>query len=314
MRTVGTGLTVRGLNGLFYPAYDDAMMLHRILCTPITSDGDKEDYKFLGTNPMPNEWLGERKTTPHESYGFTVFNKHYESTLDIDRDEADDDQTGQIARRTSEFGQRFALHGDVLLVALIEAGFGSTLGLAYDGQNFFDTDHAEGESGTMNNDLTSNITTPANPTQAEFKAALWGALEALMDFKDDRGQPVNFFTKFEDFSNIAVLAPTNMMEVANEVLGPNGVDTIVTTSGNAAQSNNLKGRGTVWPSPLLTNNDRFYVFYVGDQQKPFIFQSRQKVITKLKDDRDHKNVRYMADARYAVAFADFKRAVGHVFT
>lgn len=314
MKTIGTGLTVRGLNGLFYPQFRDAPALWRLLCTVVPSDGAQEDYKFLGTNPVPNEWLGDRKVKPHESYGFSIVNKDWESTLAIDRNEVADDQTGQIQRRVADFARRFAQHPDKILVELLEAGFAATMGLAYDGQFFFDDDHSEGDSGTLDNDLTTNITTASDPTQAEFKAAFWANIEALMGFKDDNGEPANYFQSMSDLSQIAVLVPINMMEVANEVLGPNGVDLIIDAGGNAAKSNNLKGKGSVWTNPRLTNNDRFYTFYTGDAQRAMIFQDRQKVETELDDSKERKHVLYMADARYNVGFGDYKKAVAHIFT
>jgi len=79
----------------------------------------------------------------NESY--SIENLKYESTLEVDRDEVADDQTGQIRIRIAELAERAASHKDFLLSQLLingeTAGFNS-----YDGVSFFNDAHVSGSS------------------------------------------------------------------------------------------------------------------------------------------------------------------------
>ena len=69
---------------------------------------------------------------------------------EVDRDEIDDDQTGQIRIRTREIADRAAIHKDTeiarLLVNGASAGYHS-----YDGVPFFGSTHESGKSGHQPN-------------------------------------------------------------------------------------------------------------------------------------------------------------------
>ncbi len=298
--TINTGVTQRGLNGAFFPRFEAAMTLWRELCSLVNSDGASEIYKWLGQLPMPVEWRGQRRTKSLRDFGQTIVNKHWELTLPIDRDEIADDQTGQIAMRVAEMATRFAHHPDKELIDLIVAG---ETALCYDGQAFFDTDHVEGESGSQSNDLTFDVATPTAPTAAEFKAAFWQAVKALAGFKDDQGEPWNLFQSFENLAGLVCAVPVQFLDVASEVLGANAAPLISNTS------NILAGKAKVITTPRLPWTTKFAVLKVDDPMRPFIFQNRQAVKTDLKDDAEDKDVKYMADGRYAVGYGLWQKAV-----
>ena len=297
--TINTGVTLRGLNGTFFPKFEAANVLWRLLCSLVQSDGASETYKWLGQLPMPNEWKGSRRSKALGDFGQTLVNQHWESMLEIDRDEYADDQTGQLAVRTAEMATRFAQHPDKILVDLIEAAESTA---CYDGQYFFDTDHVEGDSGSQSNDLTYDVATPADPTASEFEKAFWQAVEALVGFVDDQGEPWNLFTDFEQMEGLLVMVPKNMLRVASQVLGVNAAPIIDSTS------NILAGRAKVVTTPRLSWTTKFSVFKVDDAMRPLIFQQRQQVQTQIKDDPEEKPVKYMADARYAVGYGLWQKA------
>ena len=305
MDTINTGLTQRGLNALFFPALASATALWRELCSVVNSDGASEIYKWLGMLPMPNEWRGARRSKGLRDYGMTLVNKHWEAMVEIDRDEEEDDQTGQLKIRVGEMAQRFAQHPDKILFDLINAGDST---LCYDGQYFFDTDHAEGDSGTQSNLLTVDIATPAAPTRDEFKTAFWTAIKALAAFKDDQGEPWNLFQSFEDLKGIACAVPVSMLDVASDVLGANAAPLIANTT------NTLAGRAKVISSPRINWTTKFAIFKTDDSMRPFIFQNRKAVKTDYKDDPEQKTKKYMADGRYNVGYGLWQKAVMVSFT
>lgn len=300
MATTSTGLSQRGLNATFFPRFKDTPTLWRELCSLIKSDSAGETYKWLGQLPMPSEWKGKRRSQALRDFGMQLLNQHWESTLPVDRDELADDQTGQIALRVGEMAARFAQHPDKLLVELIEAGESA---LCYDGQYFFDTDHAEGTSGSQSNKLTYDVATPAAPTAVEFEAAFWKVIEALVGFVDDHGEPWNMFTTIDQMAGLLVVVPKNMLQVAVKLLGANAAPIL------SNDSNILAGRAKVVTNARLSWTTKFAVFKTDDVMRPLIFQDRQPVKTDIKDDSEDKEIKYMADGRYALGYGLWQKAV-----
>lgn len=298
--TINTGVTTRGLNGTFFPTFETTPTLWRDLASLINSDGASETYKWLGQLPVPSEWRGKRRTQALRDFGQTIVNQHWEASLAIDRDEFADDQTGQLDVRVGDMAARFATHPDKILVELIENGETTN---AYDGQFFFDTDHAEGASGTQSNDLSASAVTPTAPTTAEFEDAFWAGVQAMVAFKDDQGEPWNLFTDLEQMAGLVAVVPPPFLKVASKVLGANAAPVL------SNDSNILAGRGRIIVQPRLTWTTKFAIFKVDDPMRPFIFQNRQAVTTQLKDDPEDKDIRYLADGRYAVGYGLWQKAV-----
>lgn len=236
------------------------------LSNRFTSDQESETYKWLGTSPIMREWIGGRNAKGFRENGFTIKNKTFEATLEVMVDEIRRDKTGQVMMRIQQLAERANDHDAKLLSALIVAGEST---LCYDGQYFFDTDHVEGDSGSQNNDLTSNITTPSAPTPAEMESAILAATEAMFGFKDDQGEPINGSAR-----EFLVMAPVNHLKAVAGALG-----TSVIIEGGASRNNMIQAVGSLGGfvyrmaiNPRLTNNDRFYLFRTDGATKPFIRQ------------------------------------------
>lgn len=300
MFTINTAVTKRGVDGRFFAKLQAAETLYRRLCSIVPSSRSKEDYAWLGNIPVPREWVGDRQFAPLRDYEFTIRNKDWELSLGIDRSEWEDDQTGQINMRIDESAVRFARHPDRLLVDLINAGNGGTMGLSYDGQYFFDTDHSSGDSGSQSNSITHEVTTPASPTTAEFKAAFQKAVQQMIGFKDDRGENIYDAVTLGQGLELAVLVPTNMWWAANEALKV----PIIGNTGNI-----IVNMAEPVAVPRLSASDSFFVADVSGELKAFIFQERRRVETELKDDRESKWIKYMADGRYNIGYGLWQKMV-----
>ncbi len=261
MAVVDPVVLEKGLKATFYRAYEAATPIYPDISTEVPSSADQEKYAWLGTAPTMREWVDERVPKGLLDHSYTIVNKHYEASISVDKDDLEDDQTGQVRLRVTDMAQRTRRHVDSLLSTLIIDGESTT---CYDSQFFFDTDHSEGSSGTQDNDLTYNVATPSAPTQAEFEAALHQAIEALIGFKDDRNEP--FLEEWQlNSSNLICMVPKEHRKAALQT---------TETSTISNTDNILKNVARVVVNPRLTNNDRFYLFYVGAPIKPFIFQQR----------------------------------------
>src|SRR5262247_2042714 len=135
MAVINTGLLTKGLRSEFFDRLTTTPTWYQDLATRIPSTSDSETYKWLGTVPRMREWGTGRMATGLRTESYSVDNLKYEATLEVDRDEIADDQTGQIRLRIGELAQRAATHKDYLLSQLLLAG--ESTGLAYDGAAFF---------------------------------------------------------------------------------------------------------------------------------------------------------------------------------
>lgn len=310
MAIKSTGLTTKGIRGEFFMTLKQTPTVWPRLTTRMGSDSDFESHKFLGAVAMPREWTGPRKATGLITEGYNIVNKKYESTIEVHRDELEDEKVDQIMIRVRELAQRAAQHKDNLLASLIEANPNS-----YDQVAFFSSAHVSGSSGTQDNTTTSNITTPADPTTDEFSAAFRTMIQRMMTFKDEQGVPT-----WMGNTGLMIVVPPNMYFRALQIVNSTMVADALAGTNLAAQENILKGAAEVVAFPFLTSTDRFYLFKTDVQVRPFIFQDRVPLEFTAKDRPDDDNAfdsdvyRYGTRARFAIAAGRWAYAIRHIFT
>ena len=121
----------------------------------VPSSVSEEKYGWLGKFPSLREWAGERVVHGMEQHDYAIRNKDFELTIAVNRNDIEDDKFGAYSPMFQAMGESVAGHADELVWPLLKAGFGGTMGLAYDGQYFFDTDHpvldADGNVTTVSN-------------------------------------------------------------------------------------------------------------------------------------------------------------------
>jgi len=185
MAVINTGLLTKGLRSEFFNRFDGTPVYFQDLSTRVPSSSDSETYKWLGTVPQMREWGTGRLARGLRTESYSVENLKYEATIEVDRAEIAADQTGQIRLRVAELAQRAATHKDYLLGQLLANG--DSIGFyGYDGVPFFSASHVSGASGTQDNTLGVDVTTPTAPTVEEFKGALRSAVARMLAFKDDQ--------------------------------------------------------------------------------------------------------------------------------
>lgn len=128
----------------------------------IESDGKSNTYAWLSQFPAFREWVGSRLHKVASEIAYTVTNRKFESTLDVQRTDIEDDNFGHYGTIAESQGQSAGDLMNELVFQKVAAGFAS---LCYDGQFFFDTDHPvypnEDGSGVAVN--VSNMQAGANP-------------------------------------------------------------------------------------------------------------------------------------------------------
>lgn len=268
-------MSSRAIVGSFYQRLEQvfANSWASKIAMPMQSDQDSEIYKWFGMVPAMREWKNGRLAKGLRDNGLTITNKTWEQTLQLDANEIRRNKTGQIPVRVAELAQRAGAHWEKLLSALITAGDGSTYGLAYDGEYFFDTSRTEGDSGAQLNDLAAaqvaalNVGTATAPTQAEMSQAILGVIGYMLGWVDDQGEPIN-----GDARQFLVMVPKNLWGSAVAAVAN---DFVRDTAGVVAD-NVLKNAGTfsveVVMNPRVDWTAEFAVFRTDAPAKPFIIQ------------------------------------------
>lgn len=182
------------------PRWSEELAMKRIPTT-----GNELKPKFASRTSGVQEWLDERQKGQLRVYDFAIPVKKWANGVQVKMDDLEDDQAalGLYADEIADMADDFKEHKHQLFIDLVSAGFGSTLGLSYDGQFFFDSDHKDhpdgptqrnvrdlafastafytalADMGTIRkpNGLHANI----RPTHGLFPEALRSAVEAVFN-------------------------------------------------------------------------------------------------------------------------------------
>jgi len=128
----------KAFSTIFNQALEAAASQVDLVAMRVPSTSRSVDYKWLGNFPMMREWLGDRVIKDLSGFHYEVLNKPFESTIEVDRDDIEDDQIGVYTPMIQGLAQSAKVHPDILAFALLKLGFSTP---CFDGQYFFDTDH-----------------------------------------------------------------------------------------------------------------------------------------------------------------------------
>lgn len=300
-----SALSSRAIVGMYYETLASLANIGWVdgVSNYFTSDQDSETYAWLGMPPALREWIGGRQAKGFRDDNITIANKHFEATLEIALKDMRRDKTGQIRARLEEFAQRGQTHFASLLSTLIVNGESA---VCYDGQYFFDTDHSEGDSGTLSNDITTDISAlPAEvhgvvaaPSKEEMMQAIVKSVSQFFTFKDDKGEPIN-----ETARAFLVQVPVGLYTAAQSALDRTNVKGpgIVNVDGyDIALSVNPRLTSAGW-------TDKFVTFRTDGSIKPLIRQEETMPTLKVKDE----NSEYAFDNDAIQVGIDTWRNVGY---
>lgn len=304
MAVINTGLLVKGLRSTFFQRYAEiaALSWYQRVTMRVQSDNASETYKWLGQVPQMREWGTGRVAKGFGTNALTVAAQKHEATLEVDRDEISDDQTGQIRLRIDDLAVRAATHKDRLVSNLLING--ETAGYtAYDGAVYFATTHSEGASGNQSNLYTVDISgigndLPNSPDTVAFKYAFREGVRQMMSILDDQAQPMAWSDQ-----GMIVICPPTMRFAAIEALQAlivSNTTNVVTTIAD------------IIATPYLTTANEFYLVKTDSAIKPFIDQDREPVefgsLTEDSEEGFMKEKFYFGvRARYTEAYGDWHK-------
>lgn len=275
-------ITSRAVIGMYYEALQANSGAAWIdgVSNYFTSDQASESYPWLDQAPALREWVGGRHAKGFTENGIDIANKHFEATIEIALRDLRRDKTGQIQARINELAERGNTHWASLLSTLIVNG---ETAVCYDGQYFFDTDHAEGSSGSQSNDITTDISglpatvhgTATAPSPEEMQQAILASITQMYKFVDDKGEPLN-----ETASSFMVLVPVGLSQAALAALSmvrAAAASTFAIDNFNIGVALNPRLTAAGW-------TDKFVTVRTDGSIKPFIRQEETAPGLKVKDE------------------------------
>jgi phage major head subunit gpT-like protein len=269
----------------------------RNLCLIMDSFSDKESYNWLEAVPSMSEWLDERAVYGLSAKGYEITNRNYEGTIAVDRNTLEDDKYALIAPRVRQLATRCMNHPAKLIFQLLNAGISTK---TYDGVNFFDTARTFGDSGTINNIVTSGAYAA---DEAKIRTGIGLAVALMRSFKDNRGEYLDLVP------DTIVCNPVMEIKVRS-ALAP-------AITGSVRPEAELIRNIIV--SPYLTSGATaghdYFLLDTENELKPMLFQMRKKPTFVALDKPDSEQnfmkrlVYYGVEGRYAAALLEPRAAV-----
>lgn len=270
-----------GLKSTYQNAFNQTPTEWQQIAMVVPSSTKEENYAWLQRFPKMREWAGEKVVKQLEGHSYTIRNKDWEATIEVDRNDLEDDTMLGYAQQAQGAGQSAAELPADIIGRLLSGGFTSR---CYDGQYFFDTDHPVG-SGSVSNKGTKALSAVS---YAAAQASYGEARSAMRGFMDNEGENLRVLPGL-------LVVPPRLEDVANYLM------TAERFPDNTP--NTYKGTAKVLVWPGLATDTEWYLFDVTKPVKPLVYQERKKPVfveqTNMESDDVflNKKFKFGAEAR-----------------
>lgn len=288
------GAIFQNLKATFNKAFANAPTVWQEVAMKITSTTSENSYAWLSKFPRMRKWVGEKHIKQLEAHKYTIVNDDFEATVEVDRNDIEDDQLGIYGPQAQMAGESAKNLPDELVAELVDQGF---VKLGYDGQPFFDTDH-EVNGASVSNKGTAALSIA---TLAAAQASYGAARTALKKMKDEEGRSLNVNPN-------VLLVPPALEDIANALMTAERLED--------GKVNIYKGTAKVVVMPGLTSDTAWFLLDTSKAVKPFILQVRKEPVPVAMTDINSdivftkKKFLFGAEARMAVGYAFWQMAYG----
>jgi len=279
---------------------DKTMSDHKKVATIIPSTTDKESYGWLGSAPAMVEWKDKKVLNGLYTNDYTLTNKDYEATIEVDRNTIEDDKYALITPRIRGLAMRALRFYNEKVFSQIDAVATAN---AYDGNVVCSaTRTAIGGSGQIVNLLSGNY----SQSTTEVLAAIDAGIALFRNMKDDRGVPMNLTP------DVIVCSPAKEMLI-KRALQPAVAGVTLPEAGYFP--------GGIIVSPWIdADTDDWYMLCTQAEIKPVILQNRKDpTIVSLDDPKSthvfmNKTFLYSVETRFVTGYGDPRTIVKVVDT
>ena len=157
----------------------EALSLHKIIATTVHSNSKSNTYGWLGKFPKLREWVGDRVFEDIKNSSYVIENKKYEATLNVEREDIEDDNIGMYSPMAKAMADEFIAFLNRNLVSLLKNGFSNA---CFDGKNFFDEHpvYAKADGTGEPSDVSNIYGDPEEEGVPWFLLSLTGSLKPLI--------------------------------------------------------------------------------------------------------------------------------------
>lgn len=260
----------------------------------VPSTSGQNDYAWLSKFPKMRKWIGEKQVKALEAFQYVLVNDDFEATIEVDRNDIEDDNLGIYAPQAQMAGESAKQMPDEGVIEIVNGGFTKA---CYDGQYFFDTDHPVA-GASVSNKGTKKL---SFATLAAAQASFGAARTAMKKFKDDEGRPLNITPN-------VLLVPPALEDTANAL---NTNDRL-----EDGKPNPYKGTVTVLTDARLTSDDAWFLLDTTKAVKPFVYQDRKAPVFVEQTDQqsddvfNRKKFKFGVEARAAFGYGFWQTAWG----
>lgn len=282
------------LKTTFLNAFDAAPSQWQQTAMLVPSGSSQNDYTWLSKFPKMRKWIGDKAIKALEAFKYTVVNDDWEATVEVDRNDIEDDTLGIYAPQAQMAGWSAKQLPDELVADLKNGAFAN---VCYDGQYFYDADHPVAGASVSNKGVV--VLSAASGVLAE--ASYGVARTAIMSFKDDDGRP------------LALTPDTLEVGPALETTGRRLVEMERLADDTP---NPYKGTAKLVVNPRLTSTTAWFLHVTSMPVKPFVYQERKAPNFVEQTDEQNDNVfmrkkfRFGAEARAAGGYAFWQMSWG----
>jgi phage major head subunit gpT-like protein len=282
------------LKTTFQKAFDQTPSDWQKVAMKVPSTSKQNDYSWLGRFPKMRKWIGDKAVKALEAFNYSIVNDDFEATVEVDRNDIEDDQILGLAQQAQAAGQSAAELPSDIVFALLSQGFTN---LCYDGQPFFDIDHPV-NGVSVSNKGTKKLSAA---TQVAAKASYGAARAAMRSFKDEEGASLKVRPTI-------LVVPPALEDEANFLMT---ADRFPDNTPNI-----YKGTAEVLVVPELTSDTQWFLLDTTRPVKPLIYQERKKPEFVEQTDYNADNVfmrkkfLFGAEARAAGGYGFWQMAYG----
>lgn len=276
------------LKTTFNKAFETAPSIWQQTTMLVPSGSSQNNYNWLSRFPKMRKWVGEKYIKALEAYKYAIVNDDWEATVAVHRNDIEDDTLGIYSPMAQEAGYSAKQLPDEIDAILKNGAF---LGICYDGQYFYDTDHAVAGASVSNKGTAALSAATTVAATASYGAAR----TAVMTFKDEEGRP------------LALVPDTLEVPPALEATARLICESDKLTD---QSPNPYKGTAKVLVNPRLTSSTAWFLHVTSRPVKPFIYQERKKPVFVQQVDMASEDVFMKAEYKFG---AEARGAGGYGF-
>lgn len=283
---------------IFNDAFNAAPSQWNLVAMEVPSTGKSNTYAWIEKFPKLRKWLGDKVIKQLSAHAYTVTNDDFEATIEIERNDIEDDNIGIYKPQAQMAGESSKQWGDDLVFTALTQGFSQT---CYDGKTFYATNH-ETSNGKSKKLVSNKLDIKLDASSLEAARKSYGEARTMMrSMKDNEGRPLNLNP------NVLVVPPA-LADEANVLMTTDRLED--------GKPNPYKGTAIVVVSGYLETDTEWHLLDASKAIKPIIFQPRKlPVFVSMTDSSSdavfmNKKFKFGAEARGAAGYGLWQMAVG----